>query len=633
MTPSRAPAVPPEPMHFSPPRASPPAPLSACSAPAVPPLAAADEVGSSRRPRRERDAESEGERKRKRDGASPGKRCTGERTVRPSSPATGWRSARVIDVTRAPLLGGLASRLLRWRAFQFIVILPNEILFWLVISTGLIGGVLLHQSHVSTTVHFGAASSSGLGLPFGAGGAVTHAAARGAATHAATGGGWLFNTPLVDTWSRPNFSTAITWWLWWSLVWLLMAVVGRGWCLVCPFGGAAEWVQRLSLWRRRQRSIGLGLRWPRALVKLGVLPAVVAFIVLTWVEEYYNISVSGDPFTTGLLVGIIVLLALGMHLVFERRTFCTYLCPLTAVFAPLGATGVVAGFRARDPERCYTCPTKDCMRGGEKGYECAWYEWPATASSNASCGLCTECFKACPYANVGLFVQPPLTSVVAPGKRRYDIALAAVAVLGAIVFMTINALPIYTSIDAKLNAWLSFPHYPDPIDYFGTIAAVVAGFAALAWLVRIAARPRTGSRAGLSWFTPLAYAVIPLATADLLANRAPTLLFYAPRMIQVISDPFGRGWNLFGTAHLAVARSHLVGFDFQGRSGSALAVQIGIVALGAAATLWSTHRIFSKELRPASGRPLWGELAALGAMAGCAALIAWSYMLLGGVAT
>lgn len=549
------------------------------------------------------------------------------------SPAPGWRSGRGIDVTRAPLLGGLASWLLRRRAFQFVAILPNEILFWLVISTGLIGGVLLHQSHVSTTVHFGAGAGSGLGLPFGTGAAGAHAASSHAASSHA---GWLFNTPLVDTWSRPNFSTAITWWMWWSLVWVLMAVVGRGWCLVCPFGGAAEWVQRLSLWRRRQRSIGLGLRWPRSLVKLGVLPAVVAFIVLTWVEEYYNISVSGDPFTTGALVGIIVLLALGMHLIFERRTFCAYLCPLTAVFAPLGATGVVAGFRARDPERCYMCPTKDCMRGGEKGYECPWYEWPATASSNASCGLCTECFKACPYDNVGLFIQPPLTSVVAPGRRRYDIALAAVAVLGAIVFMTVNALPIYTSIDAKLNAWIGFPHYPDPIDYFGTIAAVVAAFAVLVWLVRLASRAKTPeirSRAASSWFTPLGYAVIPLATADLLANRAPTLLFYAPRMIQVISDPFGRGWNLFGTAHLAIARSHLVGFNFQGRSGSALAVQLGIVALGAVATLWSTHRIFAKDLRPASARPRSGEIVALGLMAGCAALIAWSYVLLGGVAT
>ncbi|MDA8399783.1 MAG: 4Fe-4S binding protein [Actinomycetota bacterium] len=524
-------------------------------------------------------------------------------------------SSRGVDLTRARVVGSLADRVLRWRALQFFVILPNEVLFWIVILTGLIGGVFLHQSHVSKTVHFGTGASSGI--------------SSGTGAHA----GWLFNTPLVDTWARPNFSTAITWWLWWSLVWVLMAVVGRGWCMVCPFGGAAEWVQRLSFWKRRDRSLGLGLRWPRSLVRLGILPAVAAFILLTWVEEYYNISVSADPFTTGVLVGVIIILALGMHLVFERRTFCAYLCPLTAVFAPLGATGVVAGFRARDPERCYTCETKDCMRGGEKGYECPWYEWPATASSNASCGLCTECYKACPYDNVGLFVERPFTSVIAPGKRRYDIAIAAVAILGAIVFMTLNALPVYTSIDAKLDAWLSFPHYPNPVDYFGIIAAVIGLFAVLVWFVRFASSPKRSPGSFSRWFIPLAYGIIPLATADLLANRAPTLLFYGPRMIQVISDPFGRGWNLFGTAHLAIARSHLVSFNFQGRSAAALAVQIGILALGAAAALWSTHRIFASDLRSESGRPILGEVSALCVIAACGTLIAWSYILLAGMAT
>ncbi|MHB8262374.1 MAG: 4Fe-4S binding protein [Acidimicrobiales bacterium] len=568
---------------------------------------------------------------------------------------------RGIDLTRTPVIGRLVDKVLRWRAFQFLIILPNQILFWFVLATGLIGGTLLPESHQEKIIHFG--SSSIIPLASSTGGSVPN----------------LFRSALADTWLRPNFSTVITWWIWWCLVWLLMATVGRGWCAVCPFGGFAEWIQRRSLWKRRHRSVGLGLRWPRTLVRFGILPAVAAFVVLTFIEEYFNISASGDPFTTGLLVAAIIMLALVMHLVFERRTFCTYLCPLTAVFAPLGATGVIAGFRARDPDRCLTCPTKDCLRGGERGYECPWYEWPGSATSNAMCGLCSECYKACPYDNIGLYAQAPLTSVVDPGRRRGDIALAAIIVFGVVVFFTVNATFTYTNIDLWLNDLTGWAHYPNPIDYIGIIVSIVAIFSLLVILVKWAAGNGMAARAaripsgtdavpdgevtstalalnggmtgftgvpdnnGLvarirgsaakAWFIPLAYGIIPLITADLLANRTPTFLFYAPRIIQAVSDPFGRRWNLFGTAHLKAASSHLVSFTWGGHSSSALDLQLAIVGLGVVASAWSMHRIFHKELAKSSARPILGQIAAIAMVLACGVLLGWVYVAIGGLAT
>jgi hypothetical protein len=590
-------------------------------------------------------------------------------------PAARWVSLLVnllaskhpgVDLTRVPVIGKLMDRILRWRAFQFIIILPNQILFWLVLTTGLVGGTLLPESHQTKIIHFGAASILPLGTNAGSSGTVPN----------------LFRSALADTWLRPNFSTVITWWLWWCLVWLLMATVGRGWCAVCPFGGFAEWIQRRSLWKRRHRNVGLGLRWPRTLVRYGILPAVAAFVILTFIEEYFNISASGDPFTTGLLVAVIITLALVMHLIFERRTFCTYLCPLTAVFAPLGATGVIAGFRAREPDRCLTCPTKDCLRGGNRGYECPWYEWPGNATSNAMCGLCSECYKACPYDNVGLYAQAPLDSVVNPGHRRGDIALAAIIVLGVVAFFTINATFTYTNVDLWLNGLTGWAHYPNPVDYLGIIISVLVMFVIAVALVagvagsgtstratqiqagtdttpdeivpdeivpdtpilnghvgNIAGAPRTMPRVGSvvarvrTLFVPLAYGIIPLITADLLANRTPTFLFYAPRIIEAVSDPFGRGWNLFGTTHLKVVSSHLASFTWGGHSSSALDAQLVIVCLGVIASIWSTHRIFRKELAQLSSRPMLGEIAAIAMVLVCGVLMAWLYIAIGGLAT
>ena len=103
-----------------------------------------------------------------------------------------------------------------------------------------------------------------------------------------------------------------------------------------------------------------------------------------------------------------------VFLVFERRTFCRYLCPLTALIGSAGSMGVVAGFRTRDRNTCLTCRTKACIRGTSNTFACPWSIWPGSADSNLQCGLCTQCFKACPTNNVGMFLQKPLTSLVGP---------------------------------------------------------------------------------------------------------------------------------------------------------------------------------------------------------------------------
>ncbi len=167
-----------------------------------------------------------------------------------------------------------------------------------------------------------------------------------------------------------NFATVITWYLWFFAVSVLTIGVGRAWCMVCPFGALAEWVQRWAVWRRRGRSLGLGRHWPRSLARWGLGPAIAVFGAMTWAEEYFNVAGPGNPRFTSVLVISVLALALLCSLIFERRTFCRYLCPLGVVIGCLGASGVAAGMRARDRQRCLDCATKDCMRGSEGGYGC-----------------------------------------------------------------------------------------------------------------------------------------------------------------------------------------------------------------------------------------------------------------------
>jgi NosR/NirI family nitrous oxide reductase transcriptional regulator len=492
-----------------------------------------------------------------------------------TDPPRGW------DLTRFPRI----ARIVKSRHFQFMLILPNQIIFWLVIFLGLLGTVV-----------------PGL-----------------------------------------NFGTAITWYIWFCLVFVMMVVVGRAWCAMCPFGGFAEWIQRRSFWKRTQKALSLGRKLPEPVARYGLLLSVATFIGLTWIEEFFNIAGPGNPWDTSYMVLGIVVSALAFFLIFERRTFCRYLCPLSALIGTVGAMGSAAGFRTRDREVCLACPTKDCMRGGEEGYGCPWYTWPGSADSNLTCGLCSECYKACPSDNVGFFVQRPLTSVVSPKRRRADVAWAVAFLWGLVIFQQVNATNGYTTLDNWLGNATGI-HYPNPIDYLGIIALVAAAFAGLAWLISRAfgarrafaslataeaGEPAPSSAARgrsfvdatsrfRSFFLPIAYGAIPVVGADYFARQLPKFFKHAPRIVPSVGAWFGLG----GGVH-----SSLYGFRILSNPNIVIA-QVVVIGLGTLASLWATWKITGRDLVQVSDHAMGARLASLGVVLACGVAAGFLYVIM-----
>jgi NosR/NirI family nitrous oxide reductase transcriptional regulator len=491
----------------------------------------------------------------------PPQQAGAEEHFSPSDPPRGW------DLTQNPRV----ARLLRQRRFQFLLILPNQIIFWTVIFVGLLGTAV-----------------PGL-----------------------------------------NFGTAITWYIWFCLVFVLMVVVGRAWCTMCPFGGFAEWVQRRTLWQRTQKALGLGRKFPEPLARYGFILPVGTFLLLTWIEEYFNIAGPGTPAATSWMVVGIVTSALVFFLVFERRTFCRYLCPLTAIIGTVGSMGSVAGFRTKDRSVCLSCQTKDCMRGGENGFGCPWYTWPASADSNLACGLCSECYKACPAGNIGMYLQMPLTSVIAPKRRRADVAWAIVLLWGLVVYQQLNALDIYGTLDDWLNSHLAFPHYPDPVAYLGVIIAIGMLTAAGLWLVsKLFARKdmqyevkgnflEKGSRFR-AFFLPLSYGLIPVVGANYFARQLPKFFQHALRIVPAVERTFGSQAAIHSPLYRArlLSDPHIVG------------VQVATIAIGTAAALWSTWKISGREVVPVSRGGAAVRVASLGFVLLCGTVAAVLYAMI-----
>jgi NosR/NirI family nitrous oxide reductase transcriptional regulator len=391
--------------------------------------------------------------------------------------------------------------------------------------------------------------------------------------------------------------TAITWYLWFCLVFVMLVTAGRAWCAMCPFGFIGDWFGRQAILVRFQKALHLGKPVPEWIARYGFLLSIGTFIGLTWVEEFFNVGGPGAPHDTSILITGLLGFAALFFLVFERRSYCRYICPLTALEGTIGSLGAAAGYRTKDRELCLTCTTKDCMRGGRDGNGCPWFTWPGSAESNLSCGLCAECFKACPNGNIGLYAQPPMTSVVAPHRRRFDVAVAVLALWGMVLFQQINATNGYTNVDNKLNSWLGFPHYPNPLDYLALVAALAAVTAAPAWIIgRLLARsdaafPARGSRfmernsRFRGFLVPLAYGLIPIVGADYFARQLPKFFTYISTAIPSIGHLIGRGStssSLYNTNIL---------------SGNSLVIaELIVMALGTAAAAWATWRIADRDL-------------------------------------
>lgn len=443
-----------------------------------------------------------------------------------------------IDLTANRISGRFLRKILRNRKFQFFLILPNQIIFWIVIATGIFG--------------------------------ITN--------------------------PGRNFGPAITWYLWFCMVFVLTAVFGRAWCAMCPFGGFGEWIQRRTLFQRTQKTLGLGKKLPEKWAGYGLLFSTVAFVLLTYIEEFFNIAGPGKPIATSFLVLGIVSFAALSFLVFERRTFCRYVCPLSSLVATVGAMGTVAGFRTKDRDVCISCETKDCMRGGEDGFGCPWYTWPGSADSNAFCGLCSECYKACPSDNVGLFIQKPMTSVLNPVKRRFDIGLAVSILLGLVLFQQYNAMGWFTPIDNWLNGVIAFPHYPNPIDYFGGITLVVVviwfGIGGLARLGTV-----KNSVKASTWFTAFCYGLIPITGFDYFARQLPKFFKHVSRVPAAVMDPFGIHLNIYNVRLLT--------------NPQIVTVQVGLMGLGTALTVWAVYRIAKTDLLANARHPKTVMLGAL----------------------
>ena len=265
---------------------------------------------------------------------------------------------------------------------------------------------------------------------------------------------FLAMTDIQD--SGRNISAILIWTIWWAGIIFTFVLVGRLWCFMCPVGAFAEWTSRIF---KPHRLFPLKLR--------NVWIANGMFILLTWFD--IQLGVVRNPIVTGSLLLGIIIIALVVSMLYARRSFCRYLCPIGGIIGIYSMFSAVE-LRSKDPEVCKGHKRKDCYLGNERGYGCPMFEMIPTMDSNNACTFCGECIKSCPKNNIVLRVRPFFKDVWTTRKRSLDEAALAVVLVGISIFVTGDMLEPWAGWMEAAMAWI--PAQQLGIEYAYTVEII-----------------------------------------------------------------------------------------------------------------------------------------------------------------
>ncbi len=329
-----------------------------------------------------------------------------------------------------------------------------------------------------------------------------------------------------------NFAIIFVWIAWWTALKLFFIPFGgRSWCSICPIPMPGEWLQHGGILQPCGKGIGLNKRWPRLLkgswLQAGGFLLVGLFGALTLTSA--NV--------TAVVLLAIILLALVLSLVFERRPFCNYLCPIggfTGLYAQAGPVEV----RVKDAAVCADHSEKTCYNA------CPWGQYPLALKSSANCGLCMECLRVCPSDNIAVNLRPWGSDLGPKTKHRLDEAFLGLVMLASALVDSAVFLGPWGQIKSAAYAigspawWL----------FSGVFLAAALGlmpglYAAAAWASLRLGAAKKPLRQALAQYSQVLVPLGMLAWIAFTVSFAFTKFAY---VLPVISDPLGWGWDLIG---------------------------------------------------------------------------------------
>jgi polyferredoxin len=333
-----------------------------------------------------------------------------------------------------------------------------------------------------------------------------------------------------------NLATVLVWNWWWPLVIVSVFFLGSVWCAVCPWDTLSSWLVRRKLWRRAFPHPGFNRQVPKYLRNVWL--ALLMFIGLTWLE--LGIGVTSIPMATALMALFMLGLSLLFLILFERKAFCRYACPVGRTLGYYSRLAPIA-LRPKEQETCASCTTLECYRGSAAVEPCPTKLTIGKFSQNTFCISCGNCVLSCPHKNVSWRLRTMGSEATTDARPSWDGTWFMLILLGITTFHGVTMLPGWTD----LVIWIARAIGESGKVVWSFTAGMITGFAVpvIVYAVAIAATMfLVGSRINFKrLFIALPFSTLPLAFTYHLAHNLNHLAREGGGILDLIFNPLGTG--------------------------------------------------------------------------------------------
>jgi polyferredoxin len=349
--------------------------------------------------------------------------------------------------------------------------------------------------------------------------------------------------------SGRNLGVLLMWAIWlFALIAIITPFFGRFWCTICPLPFFGDLIQRKSFFnplkgktkKFNNKFSGLFLRWPEWL-KNDWLRLFVFLLLAT-----FSTTLVATPFISGITVIMLMLVPTLMSGIWELRAFCRYVCPVSVFVGPFSRMSTLS-LRNKSQVVCDRCKPHYCENGNTNGWACPYGLNVGEIKENSDCGLCLECMRSCTYNNVSLYKRPFASE---KGTRTMSEAWLTMATFTISIIYSILYLgpwPVvrdYVNILDKHN-WDLFGTYS--LMMWTLVLIIVPGI--IYFLSYLSKKMSKIERNTNEVFLVNAGSLLPFALMNWIAFVIPMLFVNVTFIKQSLSDPFGWGWDFFGTAN------------------------------------------------------------------------------------
>ncbi len=344
-----------------------------------------------------------------------------------------------------------------------------------------------------------------------------------------------------------NFAPTFVWIIWWVGSAFGHVLIGNLWQLANPWKAILKWLTA---------DFKPIFTYPR---KLGVFPAFLGFFGFMWIELIFpNPSLPRVVATLTVAYSMVTWVGMGL---FGSNVWLRYCDPFSLFFhylSKLAPTEV----RVTNASMCKSCPL-DCQ------------------NSENDCVNCYECFERADKHERQVNLRPFGAGLLRPDSMSIDRVCFIVLMLAGVSFDGLSqTLAWHSLVGVDPLATRTSLLGINTIGLVGVFAVFLAVYLTIIWLARIAAGSDLSMR---SVAFRLAVSLLPIAMVYQLAHYSTYLFVNGQQIIRLASDPFGYGWNLFGTANFPVSTNlnFLVIWNYQ----------VSLIVVGHVIAVYVAHRL------------------------------------------